>query len=71
MNLSSIIHEPKSSYCYAYNNDTIHIRLKTAKNEMKKVLLLAVDPFNWVPKKDNPAIYEFEIDSIFLFNELR
>ncbi|MBW6409364.1 glycoside hydrolase family 13 protein [Clostridium weizhouense] len=64
MNLSSIIHEPKSSYCYAYNNDTIHIRLKTAKNEMKKVLLLAVDPFNWVPKKDNPAIYEFEIDSI-------
>jgi glycosidase len=64
MNFSAIKHEPKSALSYAYDKDTLHIRLKTDKNDVTKVELLAVDPFNWVMKDDGSGIYEFDKDSV-------
>lgn len=64
MDFSSIIHEPKSALSYAYDKETLHIRLKAAKGDVKKVELLAVDPFNWIPRNDGTLIYDFDKDSV-------
>jgi len=31
----AILHTPKSNYAYAYDKDTLHIRLRTKKEEIK------------------------------------
>lgn len=64
MDLSSIIHEPKSAYSYAYDINTLHLRIRTKKNEVDKIEVLAVDPFNWVPRGEGSLEYEFEKDSV-------
>jgi len=65
MNFAAIIHEPKSSFSYAYSKDKLHIRIKTAKNDVDNVELLAVDPFNWIPRNDGSGVYDFDIDSVY------
>lgn len=47
MNLYGIYHEAKSKYAYAFDADTLHIRLRTAIEDVQKVQLLWGDPFNW------------------------
>lgn len=64
MNLGAILHEPKSRYAYAVNSDTVHLRIRTAKNEVTKVEVLAVDPFNWLPRNDGSQQYDFDVDSV-------
>ncbi|WP_438433958.1 glycoside hydrolase family 13 protein [Gorillibacterium sp. sgz500922] len=63
MDLSSFVHETKSAYSYAFNEDTLHLRVKTRKNDIHRMTLLAVDPFNWRPSAANPQVYEFAVDS--------
>ncbi len=64
MNLTSIYHEPKSKYAYAYDKKTLHLRIKTAKGDVDSVKVMAVDPFNWVLKSEDPIKYEFDFESI-------
>ena len=47
MNQYGITHEAKSAYAYAYNQDTIHLRLKTAKDDVQSVSVVWGDPFHW------------------------
>ncbi|MBM7562540.1 glycoside hydrolase family 13 protein [Fusibacter tunisiensis] len=47
MNLIGITHEAKSAYAYAYNEDTLHIRLRTVKDDIESVNLVWGDPFLW------------------------
>lgn len=64
MDLSSVIHEPKSALSYMFDAKTLHLRIKTKKNDVKSVTLLAADPFNWRPAVDNPEIYEFALETM-------
>ncbi len=64
MNFAAILHETKSRYAYAVNKDTVHLRIKTAKNEVTNVYVLAVDPFNWIPRNDGTTIYDFDVSSV-------
>jgi cyclomaltodextrinase / maltogenic alpha-amylase / neopullulanase len=43
----AIYHRPKNNYAYAYNNETLHIRLRTKKNDVTSVNLIHGDPYNW------------------------
>ncbi|UPM53093.1 glycoside hydrolase family 13 protein [Gottfriedia acidiceleris] len=43
----SIYHRPKNNYAYAYNNETLHIRLRTKKNDITSVNLIHGDPYDW------------------------
>lgn len=43
----AILHIPKSNYAYGYDKETLHIRLRTKKGEVKKVKLRAGDPYIW------------------------
>ncbi len=59
MNIHAIIHEPKSSMCYAYDDKTLHLRLKTARGDIEKVTARAVDPFNWVADESGNYVFDY------------
>lgn len=44
---SSLIHITKSQMAYAYDKDTLHIRMRSARGEIKKVTLWIGDPYKW------------------------
>jgi Glycosidases len=47
MNIHAIYHEAKSKYAYAFDKDTVHIRLRTAKGDISYINMVWGDPFNW------------------------
>lgn len=44
---SALAHLAKSADSYAYDNETLHIRFRTAKDELEKVVLWIGDPYHW------------------------
>lgn len=48
MNLHAIYHRPNQNYAYSYDEKTIHIRLRTAKNDVKQVTVKFGDPYHWI-----------------------
>jgi len=61
MILSSIYHRPESEMAYLYDDQTMHIRLRTAKDDVKTVQLLAGDPYTLWGNLDFPKFYEHPI----------
>ncbi len=47
MNKQALFHRTKSEYAYAYDKETLHILLRTAKNDFESVQLLWGDPYEW------------------------
>ena len=45
MLLEAIYHRPKSNYAYAYDENTLHIRVRTKRNDMDHVYLLHCDKY--------------------------
>jgi glycosidase len=43
----AIYHRPKNNFAYAINEETLHIRLRSKKDNVKEVNLLCKDPFAW------------------------
>lgn len=43
----AIHHTPKSNYSYGYDKDTLHLRIKTKKGEVKNAKLRIGDPYEW------------------------
>lgn len=64
MDLASFYHEPKGPFSYAYDTETLHIRIKTKKDDLKSVIVLAMDPFNWKPVSKDSHVYEFAVDQM-------
>lgn len=52
MNLHAIWHQSHSEYSYQISEYKVHILIRVAKDDIKKVTLLYGDPFHWV-RKDN------------------
>lgn len=53
----AIFHSPISKYLYAYDKKTLHIRLRTKKDDCDAVFLRWGDPFTW--KQDTKGIWEW------------
>ncbi|WP_186575846.1 glycoside hydrolase family 13 protein [Aquibacillus kalidii] len=47
MNKAAIYHRPKNNFAYAYDKETLHIVLQTAKNDLQSVDLIYGDPYAW------------------------
>lgn len=43
----AIHHIPKSNYSYGYDKETLHLRIKTKKGEVKRAYLRIGDPYIW------------------------
>ncbi|TLN18591.1 alpha-glycosidase, partial [bacterium] len=63
MNLAAVLHEPKSRFAYAYDSNTLHIRLRTARGDVQAVTLIGGDPFSWKPSQADPSIWEWDRDA--------
>ncbi|MCE7554422.1 glycoside hydrolase family 13 protein [Aliivibrio fischeri] len=44
---AAIYHRSHSSYSYAYDKDTLHLRIRTAKGEVDNATLRIGDPYDW------------------------
>ena len=51
MELAAIYHRPESEYAYLYKEGQLHIRLRTKKNDVQKVILHYGDPFIFIEDK--------------------
>mgnify|MGYP000903052109 FL=1 len=51
MELTAIYHRPESEYAYLYKEDQLHIRIRTKKNDVQKVILHYGDPFIFIEDK--------------------
>ncbi len=47
MNKAAIYHRAKTNLAYAYDESSLHIRLRTAKNDLQSVSLYCADPYEW------------------------
>ena len=45
MELTAIYHRPESEYAYLYKEDQVHIRIRTKKEDIEKIVLHYGDPF--------------------------
>ncbi|GMQ62371.1 glycoside hydrolase family 13 protein [Vallitalea maricola] len=63
MNIAAIYHEAKSKYAYAYDKETVHIKIRTGKDEVDEIKLIYGDPFHYGPKEDEVNISEWKADS--------
>ncbi|MGM0878364.1 MAG: alpha-glycosidase [Bacillota bacterium] len=43
----AIYHRPKNNFAYAYDKETLHIRLRSKKDDLTKVFLVYGDPYQW------------------------
>lgn len=51
MNTAAIYHRPESEYAFLYTNTRFRIRLRTRKNDIKKVYVLCGDPYTITTEK--------------------
>lgn len=47
MNKAAIYHRPESEYAYLYTADELRLRIRTAKNDIQSISVVAGDPYNW------------------------
>ncbi|WP_084821873.1 glycoside hydrolase family 13 protein [Bacillus sp. SA1-12] len=45
MNTSAIYHRPESEFAYLYDQETLHVRLRTARGDVREIALLHGDPY--------------------------
>ena len=60
MNKLALWHQAKSEYAYAYDEKTLHILLRTAKNDCSTVTLIHGDPFYWEKNNDGKLEWHHE-----------
>jgi cyclomaltodextrinase / maltogenic alpha-amylase / neopullulanase len=53
MELSSVFHKTGSNYAYAYDDNTLHIKLQTKCNDIQEVFLIYGDPYDYREKQVN------------------
>lgn len=57
----AVYHRPKGNFAYAYQEETLHIRLKTKKNDVERVNLIHGDPYKW-----NEKSWNYKTDSMYI-----
>lgn len=67
MNTAAIYHRAKSTYAYAFDYETLHIRLKTARDDIKSVQLMGNDPYDWQP--DESGEYHWMLKKVPMFKQ--
>lgn len=47
MNKAAIYHRPESEYAFLYTADELRLRIRTAKNDIQSIRVVAGDPYSW------------------------
>ncbi len=59
----AIDHRPKNNYAYPYDDETLHIKLRSKKNDLNSVTLIYGDPFDW--SNEEPILYESNMQVVY------
>ncbi len=65
MLLEAVYHRPKQNWAYAYDRKTMHIRLRTKRDDVKKVEILFGDKFTPWEKMQTKPMERFTHDTMF------
>lgn len=65
INQYALRHEPKSNYCFAYSNETIELRFKATKDDLKKVNVVYGDKYKWEEYKKTETMEKAFSDGKF------
>ncbi|MBM7096870.1 alpha-glycosidase [Bacillus sp. H-16] len=70
MLLEAIFHQPKSHYAYAYDHETLHIRLRTKRNDLDNVYLIHGDKYRFTQEFiETTKMTKFASDTLFDYYE--
>jgi cyclomaltodextrinase / maltogenic alpha-amylase / neopullulanase len=69
MLLEAVYHRPKQNWSYAYDRQTIHLRLKTKRDDMDRVQVLTVDKYAFDTTKNVIDMVKFASNDLFDFWE--
>jgi cyclomaltodextrinase / maltogenic alpha-amylase / neopullulanase len=64
----AIYHRPKNNYAYAYDNETVHLMIRTKKDDLTSVSLIYGDPYDWEANKWQFTSHPLQVsgsDSLF------
>jgi glycosidase len=65
MQLEAVYHRPKSNWSYAYDGRTVHIRIRTKRDDVKKAALLAGDKYAWERTAEHVPMDKLASDALF------
>lgn len=65
MLLEAVYHRPKLNWCYAYDGRTIHLRIRTKRNDVTAVSALAGDKYIWDQSKAYVPMNKLVSDELF------
>ena len=68
MELTAIYHRPESEYAYLYKEGQVHIRIRTKKEDIEKILLHYGDPFIFLEDSYEDAKEMVKVTSDALFD---
>lgn len=60
LNQAGVVHRALSPFVYAYDQETVHVRLMTAKDDIEKVELIYGDPYEWEAEKEEDRDWNFD-----------
>ncbi|MEY8458168.1 glycoside hydrolase family 13 protein [Lactococcus ileimucosae] len=55
MNKAAVYHRPESEFAYLYTEETIHVRLRVARDDVKSVVLIYGDPYMFSEREGQTA----------------
>lgn len=70
MVMEAVYHRPKLNWSYAYNEKTIHIRIRTKRNDVGQVFAYAGDKYAWERTSDYFEMRVLTSDSLFDYWEV-
>ncbi|MDR9852345.1 alpha-glycosidase [Paenibacillus sp. VCA1] len=65
MLLEAVYHRPKLNWCYAYDGRTIHLRIRTKRNDVTAVSAMAGDKYIWDRSKTYVPMTKLASDELF------
>ncbi|MFC4776566.1 alpha-glycosidase [Paenibacillus sp. GCM10023252] len=70
MLLECFYHAPRSNWAYAYDKDTIHLRIRTKRDDVERVTAIAGDKYDWNAHHTNYEMQRVASDRMFDYWEV-
>jgi cyclomaltodextrinase len=71
MQREAIYHRPKQNWSYAYDSQTVHLRVRTKKGDMQSVNAITGDKYAWKETRQLLPMYIFASDELFDYWEVK
>jgi cyclomaltodextrinase len=65
MILEAVYHRPKLNWAYAYDPETLHIRIRTKRDDVDLVTLVHGDKYNWDKYEQKTVMRKYASDAMF------